>query len=112
MSGKGVLDPCGALCGAKGGLGGLAHWDSCTDCPDAGRPGLGGLLGGWARLTRSNPNEFGGCLMVPILILSQESVSLNFTSRDISKHWWAASQNWYPLDPSSYPMKIISWLFG
>ena len=26
-------------------------------------------------------------------------VSLNFTSWDILKHWWAVSQNWYPLDP-------------
>ena len=25
--------------------------------------------------------------------------SSNFTSWEILKHWWAASQNWYPLDP-------------
>ena len=25
--------------------------------PDAGRPWLGGLVGGWARLTKSSPNE-------------------------------------------------------
>ena len=25
--------------------------------PDAGRPGLGGLVGGWARLTKSSPDE-------------------------------------------------------
>ena len=24
-------------------------------------------------------------------------VSLNFTSREISNHWWAASQNWIPV---------------
>ena len=28
-------------------------------------------------------------------------VSLNLTSQDISKCWWAASQNWYPLEPGS-----------
>ena len=27
--------------------------------------------------------------------------SLNFTSWEISKCRWAASQNWYPLDPGS-----------
>ena len=27
-------------------------------------------------------------------------VSLNFTSREILNRQWAASQNWYPLDPS------------
>ena len=35
-------------------------------------------------------------------------VSSNFTSWEISKHWWAVSQNWYPLDPGSLPTKIIS----
>ena len=28
-----------------------------ADCPDADRPMLGGLVGGWARLTRSSPDE-------------------------------------------------------
>ena len=57
MSGKGALDPCGAQGGARGGLRGLTLWDGCAVCPDAGRPGLGGLVGGWARLTKSSPNE-------------------------------------------------------
>ena len=57
MSGKGALEPRGAQGGAGGGLGGLALWDGCTDCPDAGRPWLGGLLGGWARVTKSSPDE-------------------------------------------------------
>ena len=57
MSGKGVLEPLGAQGGAKGGLRGLALWDPCGVDPDAGRPGLGGLVGGWARLTKSSPDE-------------------------------------------------------
>ena len=57
MSGKGVLDPHGAWGGARGVLRGLALWDGCADSPDAGRPGLGGLAGDWARLTRSSPDE-------------------------------------------------------
>ena len=57
MSGMGVLEPRGAQGGARGGLRGLALWDLGTVDPDADRPGLGGQLGGWARLTRSSPNE-------------------------------------------------------
>ena len=52
VSGKGVLEPHGAL--GKGGLGGLIL---CVLGPDAVRPGLIGLVGGWARLTRSSPDE-------------------------------------------------------
>ena len=37
---------------------------------------------------------------------------MSFTSQEILKHWWPASQNWYPLDPGLYPMKIISQLLG
>ena len=50
--GKGALEPCGAL--GKGGLGGLIL---CALGPNAVRPGLGGLVGGWVRLTRSSPDE-------------------------------------------------------
>ena len=57
MSGKGVLELLGACGGAMGGLRGLALWDPHGVDPDAGRPGLGGLVGGWARLTKSSPNE-------------------------------------------------------
>ena len=57
MSGKGVLDPHGAWGGARGGLGGPALWDGITGCPDADKPGLCGLVGGWARLTKSSPDE-------------------------------------------------------
>ena len=47
MSGKGALEPRGAL--GKVGLGGLD--------PDADWPGIGGPVGGWARLTGSSPDE-------------------------------------------------------
>ena len=57
MSGKGALEPCGAWGGERGGLRGIACWGCNTGCPNADRPGLGGLMGGWARLTRSSPNE-------------------------------------------------------
>ena len=52
MSGKVVFDPRGAL--GKGGLGGLGCWGFD---PDAVWPGIGGSVGGWARLTRSSPDE-------------------------------------------------------
>ena len=57
MSGKGVLEPLGAQGRAMGGLKGLALWDLSIADPDAGGPGLGGLVGGWARLTKSSPDE-------------------------------------------------------
>ena len=57
MSGKSVLEPHGAQGGEMGGLGGLALWDLCAVDLDLDRPGLGGLVGGWARLTKSSPNE-------------------------------------------------------
>ena len=57
MSGKGALEPLSAWGGAMGGLGGLALWDCVLDDPDAGRPGLDGLVAGWATLTKSSPDE-------------------------------------------------------
>ena len=119
--GKGAKEPCGAQGGARGEL-----WDVNASCPDADRPGLGGLVGGWARLTRSSPNESdslsdsgiwqslngAGVECVNFVSFTGNRVSSNFTSQEISKHQWAVSQNWYPLDPGSYPMKIISQLFG
>ena len=57
MSGKGMLEPHGAQGGARGRLGGLALWDGITGCPGAGRPGMVGLVGCWARLTKSSPDE-------------------------------------------------------
>ena len=52
MSGKGALEPRGAL--GKGGLGDPVLWGFG---PGAVWPGVGGLSGGWARLTRSSPDE-------------------------------------------------------
>ena len=88
--------------------------------------GLGGLVGSWTSLTRSNPDESdslpdlrnwwslngarSGC--ASIISFAGKQVSSNFTSWEISKHQWAVSQNIYPLDLSSYLMKIIAWLFG
>ena len=91
-----------------GGLGGLALWD-CVD-PDAGRPRQVALVGGWARLTKSSPDEsdslsdsgiwwsLNGARIDCVYFNSftGNRVSLNFTSWDISKRWWAASQNCYP----------------
>ena len=57
MSGKGALELLSAHGGAMGGLRGLTFWDLNGVDPDAGRPGLGSLVGGWARLTRSSPDE-------------------------------------------------------
>ena len=55
VSGKGVLEPLGAHGGEMGGFKGPALWGHVD--PDAGWPGLGGLVGAWARLTRSSPDE-------------------------------------------------------
>ena len=52
MSGNGVLELRGAL--GRGGLGALVLWELG---PDAVWPGIGGRVGGWVRLTRSNPDE-------------------------------------------------------
>ena len=52
VSGKGVWGLLGA-CGI-GGLGGLARWELG---PNAVWCGVGGFAGGWARVTRSSPDE-------------------------------------------------------
>ena len=73
-------------------------------------PGLGGRGGGWAGMTSSSPNwseslsdaEICGSFVDAQFFLAScagNRVSLNFTSQEISMHWWAASQNWYPLEP-------------
>ena len=75
-------------------------------------PGLGGLGGGWAGMTNSSPDwsesssdsEIGGSFEDARFFFASYAgnrVSLNFTSREISMRWWAASQNWYPLEPGS-----------
>ena len=75
-------------------------------------PGLGGHGGGWAGVTNSSPNssdslsdsEIGGSFHDAQFLFTSiagNRVSLNFTSQEISMHWWAASQNWYPLEPGS-----------
>ena len=73
--GKDLREPYGAKGGARGGLGGPDSWDCIAGCPNADWPGLGGLVGGWARLTRSSPDEsdslseFGGHSMMPELVV-------------------------------------------
>ena len=46
VSGKGVLELLGAQGGVMVGLRGLVLWDPCEVNPNAGRPGLCGLVGG------------------------------------------------------------------
>ena len=69
-------------------------------------------MGGWARVTRSSPDESDSLLDSGIWQLLNDAriycvnfdsfagyrVSSNFTSQAIS---WAVSQNWYPLEPGS-----------
>ena len=80
--------------------------------PDADWPGLNGLGEDWVGMTSSSPEssdslsdvEIGRSFVDAWLLVTffaGNSVSLNFTSQEISMRWWAASQNWYPLDPSS-----------
>ena len=96
MFGKGAFEPRGAL--GIGGLGGLVLWELG---PDAVRPGLCGLVGGWARLTRSSPNESDSlsdsgiwrsldCARIDCVnfnFFAGNRVSLNFTSWEIKKCW-------------------------
>ena len=67
-------------------------------------PGLGGCGGGWAGMTNSSPDwseslsdsEIGGSFIDARFFFAScagNRVSLNFTSWEISMHWWAASQN-------------------
>ena len=101
--------------GAMGGFRRVCDWGCFTVCLDADWPGLGGHVGGWAGMTRSSPewsdslldSEIGWLLdgtrfdFFNIISFTWNRVSSNFTSQEISKCWWAVSQNWYPLDPGS-----------
>ena len=96
MPGRGLIVPCGAGGGARGWLGGIGGWDI-----DADWLGLCGLVGGWARLTQSSPDESDslsnsgiwwllngarvGC--ANFISFSGKQVSLNFTSWEILKCW-------------------------
>ena len=93
-----------------GGFGWVCFWDLVG--LNADRPGLGGLGEGWAGMTNSSPNvsdslsdsEIGRSFCDAQLVVASctgNRVSSNFTSQEILMWWWAASQNWYPLDPSS-----------
>ena len=69
-------------------------------------------MGGWARFTKSSPDESdslsdsgiwwslsgAGIDCVNFDSFAGYRVSSNFTSQAIS---WAVSQNWYPLEPGS-----------
>ena len=84
------------------------RWVCCFG--NANWPGLGGRGGGWAGMTNSSPDwseslsdsEIGESFVDTRFFFAScagNRVSLNFTSREISMRWWAASQNWYPLEP-------------
>ena len=79
---------------------------------NAGRPGLAGCGERWSGMTSSSSklsdslsdSEIGGLLggtWFDVTSFAGNRVSLNFTSQEILKCWLAASQNWYPLEPSS-----------
>ena len=112
MSGKFTCDPLG-------GVGGSIGWGSSA--LGANGPGLVGPIRGWSRVI--NPGSESESVFDSLknwqslegasdISFTGNINSLNFTSQEISKHRWAVSQNWYPLDPGSYPTKIISQLFG
>ena len=78
--------------------------------PDADWLGLGGLGEEWAGVTISSPDwseslsdsEIGRSFKDAWLLVASfagNQVLSNFTSWEILIQWWAASQNWYPLDP-------------
>ena len=75
-------------------------------------PGLSDHGGGWAGMINSSPDwseslsdsEIGRSFIDARFLFASfagNRVSLNFTSQEISMCWWAASQNWYPLEPGS-----------
>ena len=87
------------------------------------RPGLGGLGEGWAGMTNSSPkvshslsdSEIGRSFVDVWLVVASfagNRVSSNFTSWEISMWWWAAFQNWYPLDPGGTGLAALSLLRG
>ena len=86
--GKGAFKPLSA----HGGVRGCAPWDGNAGCPNANWPGLSGLVGGWARLTKSSPNESdslsdsGGHTMVPELIVSTLFLLQGIKFLQISHH--------------------------
>ena len=89
-------------------------WEITTGFGDPGAdwPGISGLGEGWVGVTSSNPDwsdsmsdpEIGRSFIDAWFVIASfagNRVSSNFTSREISICRWAASQNWYPLDPDS-----------
>ena len=93
-----------------GGFRWVHFWDFGD--PDADWPGLGGHGGDGTGMTSPSPDvsdslsdsEIDGLSIDAWFLFAsfaENRVSLNFTSQEISMHWWAASQNWYPLDPGS-----------
>ena len=91
-----------------GGFGWVIAAGFCN--PDADWPGLGGHGEEWAGMTSSSPDwaeslsdseigrSFEGAWLF-VAAFGGTQVSSNFTSQEILMQWWAASQNWYPLDP-------------
>ena len=89
-------------------------WERTTGFGDPGADwsGLGGHGEESARVTSSSPDwseslsdsEIGRSFKDAWLFVASftgNQVSSNFTSREILIRQWAASQNWYPLDPGS-----------
>ena len=73
---------------------------------------MGGLGDDWGGMTNSTSDVsdslsdegIGGSFNDVWFFVASSTgnrVSSNFTSREISNRRWAASQNWYPLDPGS-----------
>ena len=87
ISSKGALKPHGAL----GGVRGLVLWGLGVDVV---WPGVGGVLGDWARLARSRPDEsdslwdsgVGGRSMAPMLTVSTLILSQGIKFLQISHH--------------------------
>ena len=105
-----VASPIELQVGQWVGSGGLSLMDSVIQMQIG--PGLGGLGEEWAGMTSSSPDwseslsdsEIGRSFIDAWCFFAScagNRVSLNFTSQEISMHWWAASQNWYPLEPGS-----------
>ena len=91
-----------------GGFGWVFTNGFCDPCADW--PGVGGRGDEWAGMTSSSPDvsdslsdsEIGRSFFDAWLLVASfagNRVSSNFTSREISMRWWAASQNWYSWIP-------------
>ena len=104
MPGKVLIVLLGVGGGARDTPWGKDGWNNGAGCPDPDWSGLGGLVGGWARLTKSSPNESGGYSMVLKL-----TVSTSFLSQGI-EFLWISHHGKFQSVSELHPRTCIPWI--